>query len=113
MPSLRDLYLPASMLSADYSAIEIRLMEQYGISGYGVKKLPYRSGDYIRTKEGDKDLRVCLASRRWRWIDEDHTRLQIKVRRPGKSKSHWSWADRWVKASPLEALAAQAAEELL
>jgi hypothetical protein len=109
--SIRDVFKRTPMIYVDYSALELRLMRHYHLdfsSIYGMKKLPYDPGDYIRTKTGPRDLRVCTSGKRWRATDPDHSRLQIRVRRPGSRKSHWSWADRWVRASPLEALAAQA-----
>ena len=117
-PSLREAYKQHSQLglNVDYSALELRILKLYNIdppNPYGMKHIPYNVGDYVRTKDGSKDLRIRTEGHRWKKTKTDPMRLQIRVRTPGSRKSHWSWADRWVKASPLEALAAQAAEENL
>jgi len=104
-----------TLMQLDFASIEIRVARLYGIDPgkpYDmIGKLAYEPGDYIRTKDGSKDLRICTGGGRWRTVDTDHSRLQVRVRKPGSRKSHWTWADRWVKASPLEALAAQAEDQ--
>lgn len=80
---------------------------------------PFEEGDLIVRTFQDGTMRACKVSAvsacrispsprsgkkpGWRW--------RIKAKVLGARKGHWTWADLWRRASPLELLAAQAGSD--